>query len=65
MRWLSKIQMRVQMLLHRGAADAHLSDELQFHLDRQIAENIDSGMSAEEARFAALRLFGNPALLRE
>ncbi|MGO9316517.1 MAG: ADOP family duplicated permease [Terracidiphilus sp.] len=53
------------MLFARGKAAARLDDELQFHLERQIAENIAAGMSAEEARFAALRAFGNPALLRE
>ena len=36
-----------------------------FHIERQIAENVAAGMSAEEARYAALRAFGNPALLRE
>jgi len=34
-------------------------------LDRQIAENISTGMTPEEARAAALRQFGNPALLRD
>ncbi|MGP8083613.1 MAG: ADOP family duplicated permease [Terracidiphilus sp.] len=65
MRWLAQLRMGVQMLFARGKAAARLDDELQFHLERQIAENIAAGMSAEEARFAALRAFGNPALLRE
>jgi putative ABC transport system permease protein len=53
------------MLFGRGKASARLDDELRFHLDQQVAENIAAGMSAEEARYAALRSFGNPALLRE
>jgi putative ABC transport system permease protein len=57
--------MRIQMLFHRKQAGARLDEELQFHLELQIAENIAAGMSAEEARYAALRSFGNPALLRE
>jgi putative ABC transport system permease protein len=57
--------MRIQMLFERGKAGVRLDDELQFHLERQIAENIAVGMSPEEARYAALRSFGNPALLRE
>jgi predicted permease len=65
MRWLHTISLKVQMLFGRGRADAHLYDELQFHLEHQIAENIAAGMSAEEARYAALRTFGNPALLQE
>src|SRR5271166_2434714 len=65
MRWLAQLRMRVQMLFLRGKAGARLDDELQFHLERQIAENVAAGMNAEEARYAALRAFGNPALLRE
>jgi predicted permease len=65
MRWLAQLQMRIQMMFHRESSSARLDEELRFHLERQIAENIDAGMTAEEARFAALRTFGNPALLRE
>ena len=65
MRWLAQLQMRIQMMFHRESSGARLDEELRFHLERQIAENIDAGMTAEEARFAALRTFGNPALLRE
>jgi putative ABC transport system permease protein len=55
----------MQMLFRRGNAGARLDAELQDHLERQIAENVAAGMSTEEARFAALRVFGNPALVRE
>jgi len=65
MRWLMQLRMRIQILFRRGQAGARLDEELRFHLEQQIAENIAAGMSAEEARYAALRSFGNPALLRE
>src|SRR5258708_72695 len=65
MRWFEQLRMRIQMLFRRGEASARLDDELRFHLERQIAENVASGMNADEARYAALRTFGNPALLRE
>jgi predicted permease len=65
MRWMEKLRMRLQMLLHRGRETGRLDQELQFHIDQQIAENIGAGMSAAEARYAALRSFGNPAALRE
>jgi hypothetical protein len=55
----------MRMLFQRRKATARLDDELSFHLEQQVAENLTAGMSAEEARFAALRSFGNPALLRE
>jgi putative ABC transport system permease protein len=53
------------MLLRRDRAGEQLQDELQFQLDQQIAENLAAGNSAEEARRAALRTFGNPATLRD
>jgi predicted permease len=65
MRWLHKLSMQVRMLFHRGEEGARLDDELQFHLDQQIAENTAAGMSAEEARHAAMRSFGNPTTLRD
>jgi putative ABC transport system permease protein len=65
MRWLVQLRMRIEMLFGRGRAGARLDEELRFHIERQIAENIAGGMSAEEARCAALRAFGNPALVRE
>jgi len=65
MRWLDKLRMRIEMLLGRGRAGMRLDDELRFHLEQQIAENIAAGMSPDEARHAALRAFGNPAALRD
>ncbi len=65
MRWLDKLLMQLKMLLRRDRAGKQLEDELQFHLDQQVAENLAAGMSAEEARHAALRSFGNLAAMRD
>jgi predicted permease len=65
MRLFHKLAMLFQMLFRRGKEGAHLTDELQFHLDQQIAENIAAGMSREEATHAAMRNFGNPTALRD
>src|ERR1700730_2524110 len=65
MRWVPKLLMQCQMLLRRDRAGEQLQDELQFHLDQQIAENLAAGISPEEARRAALRTFGNLATLRD
>jgi predicted permease len=65
MRWLEQLQTRIAMLFRRGTAATRLDEELRDHLEHQIAENIAAGMSADEARFAALKIFGNPALLRD
>src|SRR5580698_9478484 len=65
MRWMNQLAMKIRMLFSRNKAAAQLDDELRFHIDRQIEENRAAGMSAEEARQAALRTFGNPTLLRD
>ena len=57
--------MKLRMLFGRADAAEQLQDELSFHLERQIAENIASGMSREAARKAAMRSFGHPSLVRE
>ena len=65
MRWLQQLRMKALMLFGRRNAAVRLDQELQFHLEQQVAENLDAGMEPSEARSAALRLFGNPTLLRE
>jgi hypothetical protein len=65
MRWFHLLAMKVKMLFGRGNAGTRLDEELSFHLEQQIAENVAAGMTAEAARYAALRSFGNPAVLRE
>lgn len=42
-----------------------LDRDIREHLDRETEDNIDRGMSLEEARLAALRKFGNVALVKE
>jgi predicted permease len=63
--WVEQVRMRLIMLFHRSSAAAGLDQELRDHVERQIQENMIAGMNAEEARHAALRSFGNPALLRD
>ena len=65
MRLFSKLRMTLLSVFRRRHASSHLDDEIRYHLERQIEENISAGMSPEDARSAALRKFGNPALLRD
>jgi predicted permease len=65
MRLWERFRMAMLALFQREAQTDRLREELQFHVDQQIKENMARGMDAEEARYAALRAFGNPALLRE
>ena len=42
-----------------------LDDDIREHIDLETQENIDRGMSPEEARRQALLKFGNVSLVRE
>jgi hypothetical protein len=42
-----------------------LTDDIRDHIERETQDNIDRGMSAEEARYAALRRFGNVTRVKE
>ena len=63
--WARRFWLRLQTLFRREGVSQRLDDEVQFHLEQQIAENIAAGMSREEARYAAMRGFGNPTFLKE
>ena len=65
MMWARRFWLKLQTLFRRNPKAQRLDDEIQFHLDQQIAENLAGGMSPEEARYAAVRAFGNRTLLRE
>jgi predicted permease len=45
--------------------DADLERELRSDLELEEQDQRESGLSPEAARFAAMRAFGNPALIRE
>jgi len=55
MRVLDKVRLRLRSLILRSEVERELEDELRFHLDQQIEENIASGMTPEDARTACNR----------
>src|ERR1051325_11063840 len=61
MHWLSKIR----TLFHRPQLEIQMEDELRFHLEKQIEQNLAWGMSAEEARYGAIPQFGNVSQVKE
>lgn len=63
--WARRLWIRLRTLVGRKRSSEQLNDEMEFHLEQQIEENISSGMSPEEARYAAMRAFGNPTFLKE
>jgi hypothetical protein len=52
---LQQLWHRLLSLLRRG----------RYEREMQIEQNIDAGMAAEEARYAARRQFGNQTWLKE
>jgi predicted permease len=64
MRWLQELRY-VLHRLNRGRAETELAEEIRAHLELETEQNIEAGMSPEEARFAALRAFGNVTLSKE
>ena len=57
MRILAIFRMWMRSLLSRRRVENELDEELRYHLERQIDENIASGMGYTAARRAALREF--------
>src|SRR6476660_5264907 len=65
MLWVQRLWLRLQSLLDRKRNDRLLDDEIRFHMEQEIAANIAAGMTKDEARYAAMRAFGNPTVLKE
>jgi putative ABC transport system permease protein len=57
-RWFYTAPLRLRSLLRRGQVERELDEEFRYHLERQIEENINKGMTAGDARNAALRAMG-------
>src|SRR5262245_28329735 len=62
--WMNRLRLRVRILF-RPASDQEFQDELRFHIEQLEAEYRAGGMTAEEARAAARRQFGNETRIAE
>jgi putative ABC transport system permease protein len=62
---LLQIWRRLLSPLRRGRYEREMEEEMRFHLEMQIEQNLSSGMAAEEAHYAARRQFGNQTWLKE
>ena len=65
MNWLREVVRRLRVLVHRSQFDADLEEEMHLHLELRQQEHLDSGMTADSARAAARRRFGNATYLKE
>src|SRR5262249_40888159 len=62
---LWRLWRRLISLLRRGRHEREMEEEMRFHLEMQIEQNLATGMAAEEASYAARRQFGNQTWLME
>src|SRR6185503_1536488 len=62
---LNRLKLRLRALFHKAEMERELDEELRFHLEKEIEQNLAQGMNAEEARFAALRSFGGVERVKE
>ena len=56
--WWYSVPQRLRALVRRRDVERDLDDELRDHIERQTAANVARGMSAADARRAALVAFG-------
>jgi putative ABC transport system permease protein len=63
--WIRSLLRRIRRLRRSDAIHKEIADEMQFHLEMRIEENIRRGMSAAEARQEAQRRFGDAARIKE
>lgn len=52
-------------LFRRRKLDTAMAEEMRLHVELQTERNIAAGMNPDEARYAALRQFGNLASIQE
>src|SRR5262245_56925442 len=57
-RWRYILPLKLRLLLRRAKAEQELNEEIQFHLERQAADNIARGLTPEDAYYAAARAMG-------
>src|SRR5262245_2763532 len=63
--FLSQFWRWMLSLLRRGRYEREMEEEMRFHLEMQVEQNLASGMAAEEAHYTARRQFGNQTWLKE
>ncbi len=65
MRRFRSLLIRIRSLFTKDASNAALAEELEFHLEQAVAENMARGMSREAAQAAARESFGSMAEVTE
>ncbi len=60
-----KLLRQLRSLFRRDKLEAQMAEEMRLHLEMQAERNRAAGLSADEARFAALREFGNVGVIQQ
>jgi putative ABC transport system permease protein len=63
--WAYKVPLRVRSLVHRTEVEQELNEELHFHFEQIVEQEIANGQSPQEARQVAQRKLGNLTAVRE
>jgi putative ABC transport system permease protein len=62
---LATVLRRVRFHLARERFERELEEEMRFHVEMKARDHEQAGMSANDARLAARRRFGNPGRIQE
>ena len=62
---IGRLKRRLHTLWRKREMEQDLTEELRYHLERQIEQNLKAGLSPEEARRAALKDFGGVEQTKE
>src|SRR4051812_38899627 len=57
-RWARTLPLRLRSLFRRSTVEDELDEELRFHFERHVEENLARGMTPDDARLAARRAVG-------
>jgi macrolide transport system ATP-binding/permease protein len=62
---LRQLPFRLQPIYRRKRIEEELSDEIRAHFEMALGANLAEGMSSDEGRLAAHRLFGGVGQVKE
>jgi putative ABC transport system permease protein len=65
MSWSTVVAARLRGLWEHKRLERELDEEVRFHLEMQMEDNLAAGMNPAEARYAALRSFGGLESMKE
>ena len=60
---LDRLKRRWRALFRKEQLERELEDELRFHLERETAQNLRSGMNPDDAHYSALEILWSDGTL--